>query len=172
MATRRLGRKSTGQEVTLLLGPISKDREQVAIDFPGTEIAPSERQQVGYNVRLVFARKDDGRNPWVEVVERQAIDAIQPAVTHISQSVFWGMAVWACTILHASRVVDLNGDLVIVPPAKILWDVYWVADDGHHYQGSAWATRASYACDKVAWLGVMRDNMYAVPTRGSRQITR
>lgn len=148
---------------------IGQHREFVSIDFPGTEIVPDQRNDVGCNVRLTFRRCVKGGREWVEVAERQPINPNIQCVDHVSKHVFYGMAQWACAILCSFRVLLSDGTLITVPPKSICWNVYWQADDGKHWLGWAWAICERDACIITAQSDIMFDSMYAIPVK-KRQV--
>ena len=163
--------RSSGQKVQIALGPISRQRDSVTIYFPGRELQPEQWRGAGHNAALTFARIVKGNRSWVKVIDRQPLAEGDDAVLHVSKKIFYRMARWACAILGCQRLMLQNDSEIEIPSTKIWWDVYWHADDGDHYQGSAFTTTASEACDQVAEIETMRDRMYAVPSHRPQTVT-
>lgn len=82
-------KRSNGQEVALSLQVVERESHQVVIDI------------VEYNARFTFSNVT-GK---ISLVDggRQAIDKSQPTITHVSKSVYAGMAKWAGSILNSGR---------------------------------------------------------------------
>lgn len=82
-------RRSSGEEVALLLHLVDRQGRRVTIDVPE------------YNSRFTFS---DVTGRVVLIKDgRQTINENQPAVTHVSRSVYAGMARWAGSILNDRR---------------------------------------------------------------------
>ncbi len=81
--------RSNRQEVTLLLHSVDRESHQVTIDVPI------------YNGRFTFTNLT-GKMSLIST-GRQRIDENQPATSHVSRSVYIGMARWAGAILNDRR---------------------------------------------------------------------
>lgn len=91
MAELAVTRRSNGEKVKLCLRRVDRQSGQVTIDIPG------------YNSSFTFTC---GPKFAVLIPEgRRVIDPTQPAIDHVSETVYHAMAKWAFSILTAPRRV-------------------------------------------------------------------
>lgn len=164
---RRSVTRSNGDLVELVLDEISNYRDVVVINIP----------KQPYNASFTFVRKDSGRKPWVELVTREILNIDEESLLHVSMSVYYGMAEWACAILNAKRVIGKTGAVIEVSPEPIQWSVMWRATDGDHEVARLKAVSAKQACSRGwrQWTAgnfpsITLDLMYAVPAHGTKYV--
>ena len=88
-------RKSNSERVVLYLEAVDRMARRVIIDIP----------QAPYNTRFTFSDVDGQIKGRASIVSggRQAIDESKSATTHVSQTVYSGLAKWAGSILNDRR---------------------------------------------------------------------